>query len=170
MTTTTMFVGVDGEKVVSGAETEAQIAAVCALECALRSSDGSEAVTWLDCNDPAEPRTLFQCILVDRRRRVDAHTFMADRPAFAVVTAVDGRVVRLEFYEGHDALECTFDLRSAELQGKSLPRFMDVDPQAYDPAAILADVFGLPPEITRPVIEATHDPDTPGLYRDPERQ
>ena len=167
--TTTMFVGVDGQQTVSGAETERQIAAVTALECALLTEKG-EPVTWLDMNDPAEPRSLFQYVLTDRRIRVDQKTLMADRPAFAVVTVHDGRAVRLEYYEGHDQLECTYDLRSAELQGKPLPRFMDVDPQAYDPAAFLAELFGLPPEITRPVIEGLHDPDTPGLYRDPERQ
>ena len=168
MTTAVMFIGVNGEKVVSGAETEAQITAVCALECALQSPDG-EPITWADVNDPKEPMSLFQYVLADRRRRVDKHTFMADRPAFAVLTAVGNRAVRLEYYEGHDALECTYDLRSPELQGKPLPRFMDVDPQAYDPAAFLADVFGIPPEVARPLVEGMHDPDTPGLYRDPGR-
>jgi len=97
MTTTTIqLIGVDdrGEMVVGRAETEAQIARVRELECAL--ADG-EALTWDDFDNPAEPRTLFQAIARDRGRRIDQGTYMADRPPFAVVTVHGDRAVRLEF-------------------------------------------------------------------------
>ncbi|MBT9144130.1 MAG: hypothetical protein DDT29_02546 [Dehalococcoidia bacterium] len=90
-----------------------------------------------------EPRTIFQAILHDREIRVDRNTCMADRPAFCVVTAADGRAVRLEYYEGHDALIQRFDLRSKDLWDKDLPNFMDVDPQAYDPVKFLSEAFGI---------------------------
>lgn len=81
---------------------------------------------------------------------------MADRPDFCVITAMDNKAVRLEFYEGHDALELVYDLRAKELHGKDLPKFMENDPQAYDPAAFLKEAFGLPEEFTKPLLEELH--------------
>lgn len=144
MTTTTIqLIGVDdrGEMVVGRAETEAQIARVRELECAL--ADG-EALTWDDFDNPAEPRTLFQAIARDRGRRIDQGTYMADRPPFAVVTVHGDRAVRLEYYEGHDALALVYDVRAPELQGKPLPRYLERDPHAYDPAAFLEEILGAP--------------------------
>jgi len=155
MGTETFFIGVDGKKAVASKETITQIEKVRALECTLETEKG-EKITWDDVDNPNEPRTLFQSILGDRRRRVDQKTFMADRPSFCVVTSMDGKAVRLEFYEGHDALSLTYDLRSKELQGKKLSNFMDHDPQAYDPAKFLKETFGMPEEITRPILEELH--------------
>lgn len=150
----TLFIGADGETVVDSANTRKQIAEVEALECVMENE--GRALTWKDLNDPAQPRTIFQSILRDRKRRVDEHTLMADRPAFAVVTAAGNKAVRLEFYEGHDALQLVFDLRSRELQGKKLPDFMDEDPHAYDPAKFLKDLMGIPEEVSKPILEAVH--------------
>ena len=58
----TLFVGVNGEKVVDSKETIKQIEKVRALECALETKEG-ENVTWNDVDNPDEPRTLFQSIL-----------------------------------------------------------------------------------------------------------
>jgi hypothetical protein len=33
---------------------------------------------------------------------------------------------------------------------------MDHDPQAYDPAKFLKEIFGMPEEITRPMLEELH--------------
>jgi len=155
MGTETFFIGVDGKKAVASKETITQIEKVRALECTLETETG-EKITWDDVDDPNESRTLFQCILGDRKRRVDQKTFMADRPSFCVVTSMDGKAVRLEFYEGHDALSLTYDLRSKELQGKKLQDSMDHDPQAYDPAKFLKETFGMSEEITRPMLEELH--------------
>ena len=155
MGTETFFIGVGGGKVVASKETITQIEKVRALECTLKTETG-EKITWDDVDNPNEPRTLFQSILRDRSRRVDQKTFMADRPSFCVVASMDGKAVRLEFYEGHDALSLTYDLRSKELQGKKLSNFMDHDPQAYDPAKFLKETFGMPEEITRPILEEIH--------------
>jgi hypothetical protein len=116
-----------------------------------------EKVTWDDVDNPNEPRTLFQSILKDREMRVDKKTLMADRPSFCVITAADGKAIRLEFYEGHDALSLIYDIRSKELQGKRLPNFMDEDPQAYDPARFLRENFGIPEELSKPILDKVHE-------------
>lgn len=137
----TLYIGFDGEKVVDSAMTQRQIDIVKALECGLTVK--GEPITWKRFEDPTQP-SLFGYILEDRRRRVDEGTLMADRPPLAVVTVVGNRAVRLEYYEGHDELRCTWDLRAAELVGRDLPRWMEVDPHAYDPAKFLKDALGLP--------------------------
>jgi hypothetical protein len=155
-----MFVGADpeGARVVGSVETQRQVDSLRAIRCDLIAE--GQPITWDDVDVPAEPRSLFQMILADRRVRVDAGRLMADRPPFAVATVHEGACVRLEFYEGHDELECTYDLRSPALAGKDLPRWMESDPQAYDPVAYLEEALGLPPEVTRPAIEAAH-PESP---------
>jgi hypothetical protein len=151
----TLFIGVDGEKVVDSKTTIAQIETVRFLECGLET-EKAEKVTWDDVDNPNEPRTLFQSILRDREKRVDEKQFMADRPSFCVITAMDGKAVRLEFYEGHDALSLAYDIRSKKLQGKGLPNFMDGDPQAYDPVKFLKETFGIPEDLSRPLLKKAH--------------
>jgi len=151
----TLFVGTDGEKVVDSKETIKQIEKVRTLECALETEKG-ERITWDDLDNPNEPRTLFQSILKDREMRVDKKTLMADRPSFCVITSIDRKGIRLEFYEGHDALSLVYDLRTKELQGKELPNFMDRDPQAYDPVKFLRETFGIPEELSKPILDELH--------------
>jgi len=148
-------VAVGGEVAVGGAQTETQIARVRELECALANEDG--VLTWGDFDNPEEPRTLFQAIARDRDRRIDHGICMADRPPFAVVTAWGGRAVRLEYYEGHDALSLVYDIRAPELQGKILPKYMEADPHAYDPAAFLEEVLGIPKDVSGPLLEMAHE-------------
>ena len=149
-----LFIGFDGKKVVDSQKTQKQIDRVKMLECILQSD--SEKLTWDAFDNPEEPRTLFQAILNDRKRRVDNKTLMADRPNFCVVTAVAGRAVRLEYYEGHDALSKVYDVRSEELEDKSLPDYLTSDPNAYDPAAFLEKLLGIPKEISKPILDAIH--------------
>ncbi len=149
-----MFVGIDGEQTVDSKTTLEQIQAIELLECALEHE--GERLTWKVLNDPGEPRTIFQSILRDRKQRVDEHTLMADRPSYAVVTAAGNKAVRLEYYEGHDALRLVYDLRSKELQGKKLPFFLTSDPQAYDPVKFLAEAFGIPEDVSKPVLDELH--------------
>lgn len=151
------LVGIDGEQTVNSETTLQQIAEVEKLECALVDAETQEPYTWLNLNDAAEPRTLFQSILADRRKRVDEHVLMASRPSFCVVTAVSGRAVRLEFYEGHDALSLVYDVRAAELQSKDLPKFLESDPQAYDPAEFLEQAMGIPRELSEPLLKKLHE-------------
>ena len=101
----------------------------------------NEKITWDVFDNPNEPRTLFRAILSDRKTRVDQKTFIADRPSFCVVSVAGNRVVRLEYYEGHDALDLVYDIRSKELTGEDLPKFLDSDPQGYDPVKFLKILF-----------------------------
>ena len=158
MNATLLFIGHNGEKVVDSVTTQTQIDALVSLPSAI--AEEGELIPWSALNDPTEARTLLQFVLTDRRQRVDQGHLMANRPPIAVATVVDGTVVRLEFYEGHDALQKTFDLRSPDLQGKTLPDWMERDPQAYDPVAFLQEAFGLPPAFTRPLLNVAHqDPE-----------
>lgn len=152
----TILIGIDdrGERAVGRAEMEGQIARVRGFECAL--VDEGEALTWEDFDNPEEPRTLFQAIANDREKRIDRGILMADRPPFAVVTVHGDRAVRLEYYEGHDALTMIYDVRAPELQGKPLPGYMETDPHAYDPAAFLEVVLGVPKDISGPLLEEVH--------------
>lgn len=77
-----------------------------------------------------------------------------------VVTVMEGKAVRLEYYEGHDALSLVYDVRAKKLQGKKLPNFMDKDPQAYDPAKFLKEAFGIPEEISKPLLDKAHEKDS----------
>jgi len=68
----------------------------------------------------------------------------------------DGKAVRLEYYEGHDALSLVYDIRAKELEGKELPKWLESDPYAYDPAAFLEAMLGLPKEVSKPILDITH--------------
>jgi hypothetical protein len=71
---------------------------------------------------------------------------------------MDNKAVRLEYYEGHDALTLVYDVRAKELQDKELPNFMDKDPQVYDPAKFLKEAFGIPEELSKPILDELHKP------------
>lgn len=156
----TILIGIDarGERAVGRAETEEQIARVRGLVCALM--EGEEALAWEDFDNPDEPRTLFRAIARDRERRIDHGLMMADRPPFAVVTTEGGRAVRLEYYEGHDALGLVYDVRARELQGVALARYLEADPHAYDPVAFLAEVLGIPQDVSDPLLRGAHEEET----------
>jgi len=129
-------------------ETRKQIEAVKELKSCL-------PVQWDELDDPDEKRTLFQAIEADRYTR--AENLMADRPPFAVVTAYDDKAVRLEYYEGHDALSLVYDVRAKELCGLDMPKWMESDPNAYDPAKFLKEAFGLPETLTKPILKEIHE-------------
>ena len=136
-----LYIGHDGEKVLSAQETQHQIDEAKKLELDLW--DGDNKLDWSMFDNPKEPRTLFQYVLSDRKIRVDQDTVMADRPPIAVLTALGGKVVRLEFYQGHDSLKLVYDIRSKDLQGIDLPKWMERDPHAYNPFKFLRDI-GIP--------------------------
>jgi hypothetical protein len=147
------LIGIEGGRATDSQTTRRQIEEVKRLECALEA-DG-ERLTWEVFDNPAEPRSLFRAIEADRKRRIDERTLMADRPLFAVVTAWGRRAVRLEFYEGHDALELVYDLRAPELAGLELPAFLESDLNAYDPIAFLG-ALGFPRGFTGPLLKEAH--------------
>lgn len=153
----TLLVGIDGEKTVNSKTTQEQLDELHKYELDLEHQ--GEKISWEDIDNIEESRTFLQSILNDRKMRVDNHTLMADRPSFAVATIYQDRIVRIEYYEGHDALKKVYDLRSKELQDKEMPDFMTSDPQAYDPAEFLEEAFGIPREISEPILKEIHKED-----------
>ena len=156
-----VFIGLNavGERAVGSYETKASIRHVKKFECALVTEDG-DPVSWDDFDNPEEKRTIFQFILGDREQRIDNKRIMADRPPFAVVTVHGNRAVRLEFYEGHDALELSYDLRAPELQNVKLPLYLESDPQAYDPMDFLKSMGVVPQgaeELIREILKDAHE-------------
>ena len=154
----TLYVGINGEKVVNSVETKKQINRVKKLKSMLTNENG-QPLDWYTFDNPEEPRTLFQAILKDRKMRVDKGQLMADRPSFAVITAKNGKAVRLEYYEGHDSLELVYDIRSPEFYNKELQPYMEKDEYAYDPSAFLEELFGIPKDISKPILEILHKMD-----------
>jgi len=55
-----------------------------------------------------------------------------------------------------DALSLVYDIRAKELEGKELPKWLESDPYAYDPAAFLEAMLGIPKEVSKPILDITH--------------
>lgn len=137
-------------------ETRKQIEELKKYESLLVDPDDARIITWNELDDKNQPRSLLQAISLDRKVRVDRKNFMADRPTFAVFTIVENKVVRMEFYEGHDELKLIYDVRSEKLFGKDLPVYLESDPQAYDPSKFLEDNFGISKQFSKPLLEELH--------------
>ncbi|MCF8307845.1 MAG: hypothetical protein K9I68_02435 [Bacteroidales bacterium] len=150
----THFIGINGETTVNSEQTRQQINLVKKLKCSLVYEN--QELTWGLFDDPEEPRSIFQAIEHDRRRRVDKKTFMADRPSFAVVTSINDIAHRLEFYEGHDALSLIFDIRSKQFQNLELSHFLAYDPNGYDPVEFLKNL-GYDSEFAAKIIKTIHN-------------
>jgi hypothetical protein len=171
MTNKTHYIGFDREKAVDSATTGPQLKTVTALPGSPTDPEsGRHCEDSRRANEPRVARTIVQFILADRRMRIDQRRLMAHRPPFAVQTELEGVVVRNEFYEGHEPLECTDDTQSAALTGKDLPEWIERDAHTSDQVAFLAECWGMPPDINRPTVQAIQDPDAPGpaqTYREP---
>ncbi len=76
------------------------------FECAVQHN--GKTLTW----DAFQ--SLFKCILKDREMRVEQGLLIASRPPFAVATIEGNKVVRFEFYQGHDTYELVYDLKSPD--------------------------------------------------------
>ena len=151
------YIGVDGEQTVNSSETLKQIEEIKQFECNLIDhTENDKKLNWNDFYNVDDNRTLFKHILGDREIRVDNKTAMADRPSFCVLTEHENKIIRLEYYEGHDSLSLKYDIRSKELEGKELKNFMDKDENGYNPIEFLQEVFGIPAEISKPILEKAH--------------
>lgn len=121
------FIGVISDEVCSSLETKNQIEEIISKEIDI-VCDG-EKVSWQDFYDKEhkEKRILFNFIIEDRIFRVDNHKMMASRPVFAVCTFVNDVCERMEYYEGEDRLEKTYDLRSERLSHCKLKDYIYKD-------------------------------------------
>jgi hypothetical protein len=154
----TYFIGVDGNSVVNSSVTKLQISEVFLKFCDLVDPDTKKKLSWNDFyND--DGRSLFKNILNDRKLRVDSNKFMADRPNFCVLTEFKNKIIRLEYYEGHDKLKLVYDIRCHELINKKMYNFMDEDPNGYNPGEFLEQVFGISKDITKPLLDKLHEND-----------
>lgn len=150
------LIGLVEDRACDSKTTRQQIEEMKKYELNLYSTEG-EKIPWDIFDDPNEPRTILQAIEGDRKVRVDEKNFMADRPLFAVFTTYGNQIIRLEFYEGHDVLEKVYDIRSKELYGKDMPDYLGVDECAYDPAKFLEEIFGIPEEFSKPILDEVHN-------------
>lgn len=113
------FIGVDGKKAVSSRETREQIERVRGLECLLEN-DGKR-MTWDDLDNN---KALFQKIINDKRIRVDMNNILNTRPNCCVISVIDKKAVRLEYYEGNFVLNLVHDYRAKDLEGLVLPQYV----------------------------------------------
>lgn len=81
-------------------------------------------VAWEQINDPGNIRTIFQHIIEDRRLRNDHDIALADRPPFVILWEHKKRIVRLEYYEGHDTLQLVYDIYAPK-QKKRQPSYSE---------------------------------------------
>jgi hypothetical protein len=147
------FIGVDGENAVNSETVLKQIEEIKKYELNIYDVDGNK-IEWKDL-DNENDRSLFRNIYLDRKVRIDEKTAMADRPQFAVCTIEDNKIIRLEFYEGHDSLKLEFDLRRKEDFDKDLKPYMQEDENAYNPLEFLQSL-GISKELANKAIELTH--------------
>jgi len=138
-------------------ETRKQINELKKYKLDLVDEKSGQKITWRHLDDPDLKQSIFRAIESDRALRIDEKEIMADRPTFAAITIQDNRIVRLEFYAGHDALEKIYDFRAKELHGKKLPDYMEKDENAYDPAKFLKEHFGIDEKFSVPILKKLHE-------------
>ena len=119
MTTKKIYIGISEGRAITSQETEKQIEEI--RKYPLELVYQSEKVSWDDLIGENEKGTkILTGIVKDRKARIDNKTLMANRPPFAVITIQEGKIIRLEYYEGHDYLSKVYDVRSPELIGKEM--------------------------------------------------
>jgi hypothetical protein len=97
------------EKVVWAEEARKQLEELKKYEIDLIDDEGKN-VTWDDLYSPTDDRVVLSYVIRDREIR--EHNLMADRPPFAIFTIFENKVVRFEFYQGHDELSKVIDVIS----------------------------------------------------------
>ena len=140
------LIGIIDNNTCSSKETQNQINEI--IQYKISISDNNEVVKWSDLYDKnnTDERVLFNSIIADRKKRVDENIALADRPRFAVCTIINGVCERIEFYEGHDRLEKTFDLRSKKLMNQELQDYLENDEYAYNTIDFLKTNYLIDPK------------------------
>ena len=95
---------------------------------------------WRLAKDPREVRAIFRFILADRRVRVQRPRLMVVRPPSSGSAQCDGAEARVEFFEGHDEIERSDQIRSPAQPADESPNWMEPNEQTYDSAEFLAEV------------------------------
>lgn len=131
-----IIIGCKNNKVVDSKDVTNQIKEALKLNLDVVYKDNLlKNLTWEDLyND--DNKSLLRSIYCDRKKRVDKHNIMADRPNFAVCTVKNDTVIRLEYYEGHDYLELVYDFRRKDLIDKNIEPYLKEDINGYKPYVI----------------------------------
>ena len=123
-----LFIGFEGDfdgegmKVVDTDKIRKQIGKLKGYELDLHSPDTKEPLKWRELHDETEQRDrlVLNAIIMDREKRVDDNMLMANRPPLAIFTIRNEKIVRFEFYEGHDRLSLYYDIRHKEDYNKDI--------------------------------------------------
>jgi hypothetical protein len=118
-----IYVGVRNGRIVSSSTVKKHVRTL-QEKYALDIHYKGQKVTWEQINDPENIRTIFQHIIEDRRLRNDHNIALADRPPFVILWEHKKRIVRLEYYEGHDALQLVYDIYAPK-QKKRQPSYSE---------------------------------------------
>jgi len=112
----------EGMKVCGADKVRKQIEELKGYELDLHSPDTKEPIKWYELFDETEQknRLVLNSIILDRSERVDNGTLMANRPPLAVFTIRDEKIVRFEFYAGHDRLALNYDIRQIKDYDKEI--------------------------------------------------
>jgi hypothetical protein len=148
------FIGIENDEACGSKKVLGQIAEIKKYDLDIYDIDQNK-INWSNL-DNGNDRSLFKNIVLDREIRVDNNTAMADRPPFIVCTVEDNKIIRLEFYEGHDSLELVYDLRRKEDIGKELKPYLEEDENAYNPIEFLGSL-GINKELAEKVISMVHE-------------
>jgi len=161
MKTKRYLIGIENNIVCDYNTTLRQIKIVKRFECSF-TTEAWQKIDWNTFDNPICERSLFQSILRDRKRRVDEKIAMADRMPFAVITVkkLDEKVIRVEFYEGHDELKLTYDFRDVWYKSIDMPNFMNKDVMKYNPSMFLYRNYGIPLEYSKVLLEGLHETET----------
>ncbi len=117
---------------------------------------------WRLAKDPREVRAIFRFILADRRVRVERPRLLLVRPPSSGSAQRDGAEAREEFFEGHDEIERSDQIRSPAQPADESPKWMEPNEQTDDPAEFLAEVSRARYRFSEPTRQTTQHPDAPG--------
>lgn len=126
-----IVIGIFNDEAADSKTTIKQIQEVKKYELCLQDENGNP-ITWEQLDNPKNECTLFQTIINDRKLRIDQKIIMADRPNFCVVTIDGNKIIRLEYYQGHDSLSLVYDIRTKEYCGKPMENYLDNDFLGHD--------------------------------------
>lgn len=114
----------EGMKVVGSDKIRKQIGELRNYELNLHSPETKEPLKWHELYDETgeKDRLVLNAIIADREKRVDDNTLMANRPPLAIFTVRNEKIVRFEFYEGHDRLALSYDIRYKDDYSRDMDR------------------------------------------------
>ena len=99
-------IGFDGDTITNARQTLKQIQSIEKYKLDIYDKYGRK-LDWDDIYDKTDSYKLCSVIYYDRKMR--AKVPMADRPPFLRFTTIESKIIRMEFYFGHDKLEKLYD-------------------------------------------------------------